>query len=149
MSPQIQEFTGTVKAVADYDSKDHYGICIDEEWYNGKDNLPIHLEEGDEVKMAVNDSEDFIDIEAVKKIQDGKQDNNRSEKTSSKNGGGPAQSPTLTKDQQIRKSLAFKKACDKVPWQKAFNDDGDAEDYKCRVKELMQVHEEILEEEMQ
>lgn len=149
MSQEIafREIKGKVQAVNDQDEKDYYGICINDEWFNGEDSTDI--QKGDTVKLAVKESdEEFIDIQAAKTIQDDGQSKD-SEKVSSKSREGAAPNPTLSKDQQIRKSLAFKKACDKVPYQLGFDGDSDKEDYKERVKELMQVHEEILEEEMQ
>jgi len=55
--------SGRVQAVSLKPKKDYYGVCIDDEWYNGSGDLEQNLEEA-EVELEVKkNTEDFIDIE--------------------------------------------------------------------------------------
>jgi len=140
---QIREIQGKVSAVADRDNKPYYSICIDDEWFTGDQTLNEKIGKGDTVKLAVKDDDEFIDIEGIKKIQDGQENSNRSEQLRSKSDGGVPENP-LTRDQQIRKSLAFKTAVQQVDRRSCETED----DYRDMLKNLTSLHEEVLDEAM-
>jgi len=140
---QIREIQGKVSAVADRDNKPYYSICIDDEWFTGDQTLNEKIGKGDTVKLAVKDDDEFIDIEGIKKIQDGQENSNRSEQLRSKSDGGAPGNP-LTRDQQIRKSLAFKTAVQQVDRRSCKTED----DYRDMLKNLTEVHEQVLDEVM-
>lgn len=138
---QIRKFEGTVEAVADKNDKDYYGVCINEEWFNGEDSLPIDLRKGDRVKMAVNNSEDFIDVEAIKKIQ-GSEGNTQNEKVSSRSAGGSSGPNHLTKDQRINLKVAHKSAVEQLDRRETESED----DYREMLTKLTKLHLKSLEE---
>lgn len=138
---QIREFEGTVEAVADHSDKDYYGVCINEEWFTGEDSLPIDLRKGDRVKMAVNDSDNFIDVEAIKKIQ-GSEGNTQNEKTSSRSAGGSSGPNHLTKDQRINLKVAHKSAVEQLDRRETESED----DYREMLTKLTKLHLKSLEE---
>lgn len=141
MSSEIayREIDGRVQIVNDRDSNDWYGICIDEEWFNGDGSTEI--EEGDYVKIAVKESDNYSSIEAVKTIQDDGQNSTQSGKVSSKAAGGAAPNP-LTKNQQINLKVAHKSAVRQLDRRSAESD----EDYREMLTKLTRLHLESLKE---
>lgn len=77
---------GSVQAVSLKPKKDYYGVCIDDEWYNGSGDLEQNLEEA-EVELEVKEnSEDFIDIENYDIIEEDSEDDEQGRGSNPANG---------------------------------------------------------------
>jgi len=139
--PEItyKEVEGKVQAVHDRDSKDWFGICIDDVWYNGDDSTEI--QKGDMVKLVVKEREDSNRIKGVKIIRDDGQNSTRSEQVRSNSAGGAASNP-LTKDQSINLKVAHKSAVRQLDRRQT----KDEKDYKEMLTKLTKLHLESLEE---
>ena len=135
----FREIKGRVQAVNDRESNDWYGICIDDEWFNGDGSTDI--EKGDTVKLAVKETDNYSSIEAVKSIQDDGQNSTQSEKLSSKAAGGAAPSP-LTKNQQINLKVAHKSAVRQLDRRSTESES----DYREMLTKLTKLHLQSLDE---
>lgn len=77
---------GRVQAVSLKPKKDYYGICIDDEWYNGSGDLKQNLKEA-EVELEVKENtEDFIDIENYDIIEEDSEDDEQGRGSNPANG---------------------------------------------------------------
>lgn len=69
---------GRVQAVSLKPKKDYYGICIDDNWYNGSGDLQQNVEEA-EVELTVKENTGFfIDIEEINIIEEDSEDDAQS-----------------------------------------------------------------------
>jgi len=76
---------GKVQTTSDKDSKDFFGICIDDDWYNGPDSLEKDLE-GETVELTVDPEADFLDIEEIDIIEEDSEDDEQGRGSNPANG---------------------------------------------------------------
>jgi len=80
--------SGRVQATSDKEDNDYFGICIDDDWFNGPGSLKKNLEEA-EVKLTVKDnSESFIDIEEIDIIEEANEGGDSSQDSNASSGSG-------------------------------------------------------------
>lgn len=137
---QAEEIQGKVEATSEKPEESYYGIKVGGEWFNGENSLPDGIGEGDTVKLAVDRSDQFIDIMGIKKIQ-GEEDRS-GEQVRSSSGGSPPSPTSLTKDQQITLKVAHKSAVQQLDRRSAETD----EDYEEMLTKLTKLHLQSLHE---
>jgi len=139
--PEIKykEVKGVVQAVHDRDSKDWYGVCINDVWYNGDDSTEI--QQGDKVKLVVKEREDSNRIKGFKIMQDDGQNSSSDEQARSNPDGGTAPNP-LSKNQQINLKVAHKSAVRQLDKRETESET----DYREMLTKLTKLHLQSLEE---
>jgi len=104
--------TGVVDGYNIDDDSRYYGIVINDQWFNGDftvvDQDEVKDLNGERVKLEVDESDRFIDIENVKVLED-----SRGLKSGSRVGEGASNAP-LPKDKQIIVNTAFQKAVEAI-----------------------------------
>lgn len=120
---------GRVQAVSDKQDNDYFGICIDDDWYNGPDSLNRDLQDA-KIKLTVkSDSDDFIDIQKINVLEEANEDDATSGRDTSDSGNGRGDSNAGSnsssrknpKRANIMATAATKKAADIVDAEKYTN----------------------------
>lgn len=138
MSQKVSKVMGVVTDINDRDSRDFYGLEINnKEWHYGDGSISgISL--GDKVKFTVKKDQEH-DILKLEKIQG--QNSSQSEKVSSNSGGGAAPK-SLSKNQQINLKVAHKSAVRQLDRRQTKSE----QDYKDMLTKLTKLHLESMQE---
>lgn len=147
---------GRVQTTSNKPDEDYFGICIDDNWYNGPGSLKENLEEA-EIQLEVYTDDRFIDIKEINILEEANEDglNGRDESNARSSSGGKGSdsggktSSKNPKRANIQATAATKKAADIVAEHRT-SDEGEFEEQVSVVAHgLNRIINDIYEENMQ
>lgn len=145
--PEVQIITGKVEAISPKPEKDHYGIMVNDTWFNGEPAVPSNVEKDKTVEFEFTPGR-FIDLKNIKVVDEEsmpKDSNAQSKKAepSGEGSGSTTNKPKTKKQKDIDAGLCFKKAVDQT--NPMLLEDSE-EKYKAKLKKFYRIHTEVLDE---
>lgn len=119
--PEVEIITGEVEAISPKPEKDHYGIMVNDTWFNGEPDVPSNIEEGTKVEFEFIPG-DFIDLKNVKVVDEDQPNNPKAQEKEEKRaepskgeGSGSTTGISEVKANKYERGMCFKAAAHSVP----------------------------------